>query len=412
VRIDDDGATWLCHRCEWRGGIGPDREQSYRCREKREAPPDPEQYLTLAPWGLDLWEQCSSILPGTPAATYLDWRCCIVPPGDLRWHADLVDRASGYHGPAMVGLVTDVLTGEPMNLHRTWLAPDGRGKAPIDKPRRRLRGHRSTGVIRLWPDSEVTMGIAVGDGREAIECSGEACFDALWGETEDPAEEVLKPRLVAAGADCRRITFITPKAFAEIDRRKFIKQRSTKLIVLSPFLSYLEGLQNINAELEVRGALEKLLADIAGTGCALLGVAHANKKADLAAIERIIGSVAFTNFVRSVLLIAPNKHNDEEASHRLVHAKHNLSIKGDDLLFTPRHVGEDPTDQFVKLDWSVPVNGNIDADAMFDRGKPHADGKAKRFSKYGARMYVSQKIGPFSAVLRPNPERKTNHERQ
>jgi len=199
----------------------------------------------------------------------------------------------------------------------------------------------------------------------------------LWGETEDPMEEVLKPRLVASGANCKLVTFANPEAFAQMDRRKFIKERGTRLIVLSPFLSFLEGLQNINAELEVRAILERLLADIAGTGCAILGVAHANKKADLAAIERIMGSVAFVNFVRSVLLIAPNRSEDDEATHRLCHAKHNLSVKGDDLLFTPRHVGEDPTDQFVKLEWSKPVNGNVDADGLFDRHSAKANGKAK-----------------------------------
>jgi hypothetical protein len=196
----------------------------------------------------------------------------------------------------------------------------------------------------------------------------------LWGETEDPREKVLKPRLVAAGADAKRYTFITPKGFAELNRRKFIRQRSTRLIVLSPFVSFLAGLQNMNAELEVRAILERLLNDIKGTGCAILGIAHTNKKADLAAIERLLGSIAFSNFVRSVLLIAPNESEDDEASHRLVHAKHNLSIKGGDLLFTPKHVGEDQTDQFVKLEWSTPINGNVDVDGLFDRqrtnGKP------------------------------------------
>jgi AAA domain len=199
----------------------------------------------------------------------------------------------------------------------------------------------------------------------------------LWGETEDPREEVLKPRLVAAGANCKLVTFITQRGFAEMDRRKFLQQRGTKMIVLSPFISFLEGLQNMNAELEVRGLLQKLLADVAGTGCAIMGVAHANKKADLAAIERLLGSVAFVNFVRSVLLIAPIKREEEEATHRLCHAKHNLSIKGNDLLFTPKHVGEDPTDQFVKLEWSKPVNGNVDADSIFDWHKPKANGKTK-----------------------------------
>src|SRR5690606_17647378 len=53
-----------------------------------------------------------------------------------------------------------------INLHRTWLAPDGRSKAPIDKPRRLLKGHRSNSEIRLWPDAEVTTGLVVGEGIE------------------------------------------------------------------------------------------------------------------------------------------------------------------------------------------------------------------------------------------------------
>jgi len=199
----------------------------------------------------------------------------------------------------------------------------------------------------------------------------------LWGETEDPREEVLKPRLVAAGANCKLVTFITPRGFAELDRRKFIEERGTKMIVLSPFISFLEGLQNMNGELEVRAHLGNLLADVASTGCAILGVAHANRKADLAAIERLLGSVAFVNFVRSVLLIAPNKNEEEEATHRLCHAKHYLSIKGNDLLFTPKHVGEDPTDQFVRLEWSHPVNGNVDPDALFDRHNQKTNGETK-----------------------------------
>ena len=48
--------------------------------------------------------------------------------------------------------------------------------------------------------------------------------------------EHLLDRMVAAGVDCKKVTFITPKGFAELDRRKFILDRRTRLIVLSPFL--------------------------------------------------------------------------------------------------------------------------------------------------------------------------------
>jgi hypothetical protein len=180
VRIEDDGAaTWICHRCNWRGGIGPERsEQPTRpAPARQERQPEPDRYDTLAPWGARLWASCPPIEPGTVAAQYLEYRRCIIPPGDdLRWHADLEDRVSGYRGPALVALVTDILTGEPINLHRTWLAADGSGKAPIEKPRRLLKGHRSRGIIRLWPDDEVTMGLVLGEG---IETCLAAAFEGL-----------------------------------------------------------------------------------------------------------------------------------------------------------------------------------------------------------------------------------------
>ena len=85
--------------------------------------------------------------------TLLEGRGCLLPSdhAHLRWHPDHTDLASGYTGPALIALVTDAETGEPINLHRTWLAEDGSGKAPIDRPRRLLKGHCSRGVIRLWP---------------------------------------------------------------------------------------------------------------------------------------------------------------------------------------------------------------------------------------------------------------------
>ena len=182
VRIDHDGATWTCHRCEWKGGIGPERsERRAKTAHRRQGrQPEPEHHVTLSPWGLTLWDQCSSILPGTPAANYLHQRCCIVPPGDLRWHPDLLDRISGYRGPALVGLVADALTGEPINLHRTWLQPDGSGKASIDNPRRLLKGHRSRGVIRLWPDEEITLGLVLGEGVETCLAAALESLTPVW----------------------------------------------------------------------------------------------------------------------------------------------------------------------------------------------------------------------------------------
>ncbi|MGH8431186.1 MAG: DUF7146 domain-containing protein, partial [Solimonas sp.] len=65
--------------------------------------------------------------------------------------------------PAMIAAVTD-LSGAITGAHRTWLAPDGFGKAPVDTPRRamgRLLGH----AVRFGAADDV---LAAGEGIETM----------------------------------------------------------------------------------------------------------------------------------------------------------------------------------------------------------------------------------------------------
>jgi phage/plasmid primase-like uncharacterized protein len=79
---------------------------------------------------------------------------------------DTLKHPAGYIGPALVALISDTLTGEPLSLHRTWIKPDG-SKAAVDPPRLLLKGHPiSGGVIRLWPDEAVTTGLGIAEGIE------------------------------------------------------------------------------------------------------------------------------------------------------------------------------------------------------------------------------------------------------
>lgn len=65
--------------------------------------------------------------------------------------------------PAMIAAVTD-LAGRITGAHRTWLAPDGSGKAPVDTPRRAmgsLLGH----AVRFGTADDV---LAAGEGIETM----------------------------------------------------------------------------------------------------------------------------------------------------------------------------------------------------------------------------------------------------
>lgn len=161
VTVDDRGGVAHCFRCGYR-----ETTQGEAIRgtvQPRQVQPKHE---TLSEHGLELWNACSRI--AGEARAYLEARSCVVPPadGDLRWHPSLKHPPSGMVGPALVARVTDAVDRRPLTLHRTWICADG-NKAPVEPARMLLGGHRkSGGVVRLWPDEDVTTGLGFAEGIE------------------------------------------------------------------------------------------------------------------------------------------------------------------------------------------------------------------------------------------------------
>jgi hypothetical protein len=108
-------------------------------------------------------------IPGTLVETYLRSRgiTTLHGTGSLRFHPRCYYRSDEHSPteswPAMIASVTD-LSGGITGAHRTWLAPDGSGKAPIDTPRRAM-GHLLGHAVRFGVAHEV---MAAGEGIETI----------------------------------------------------------------------------------------------------------------------------------------------------------------------------------------------------------------------------------------------------
>lgn len=123
----------------------------------------------LSDYGRRVWSDARP-LAGTVGAAYLLARRCVVPPadGDLRFHPARKHPHGDYIGPALVALVTDAVTGEPISLHTTFICADGTKPANLPGPARLLLGgHRKAGgCVRLWPDEAVTTGLGIGEGIE------------------------------------------------------------------------------------------------------------------------------------------------------------------------------------------------------------------------------------------------------
>lgn len=166
LKIDADASGVLhCFRCSLVESFWPERRavahQSPNFKPKVHA--QKPQYRGLSDWGLGLWNKTQD-LSGV-AAQYLSSRKCVVPAyGDLRWHPSL-RHPSGFEGPALVALISDVMTNEPLSLHQTWIT--SKGKADIETPRLLLGNHSiDGGVIRIWPDKDVHGVLGIAEGIE------------------------------------------------------------------------------------------------------------------------------------------------------------------------------------------------------------------------------------------------------
>jgi phage/plasmid primase-like uncharacterized protein len=109
---------------------------------------------------------------GSPVETYLQHRGVRLPDEPvIRFHPQCPRKEGRL--PAMVALMTDPATGQPCAVHRTFLLPDGTGKAAVPKPKMMLG---PAGVIRLADPIAEGLGLA-----EGIETALSAMQAIGWG---------------------------------------------------------------------------------------------------------------------------------------------------------------------------------------------------------------------------------------
>ena len=124
---------------------------------------------------LAIWRSAISA-DGTLVETYLQSRGLYLPQSPvLRFRAAL-KYPSGGRWPAMVSLVTRGSDGAPLAIHRTFLAVDGTGKAPVD-PAKMMLGPCSGGAVRLANPTNLLM---VGEGIETCLAAMQATGNPAW----------------------------------------------------------------------------------------------------------------------------------------------------------------------------------------------------------------------------------------
>jgi len=140
---------------------------------RRDPDPEPRLRTPSAPTGSSESARrlfaMSQPIAGTIVESYLRGRgiAALHGAGSLRFHPCCYYRPDPYSPtetwPAMIAAVSD-LAGQIVGAHRTWLDPSGRGKAPVDTPRRAM-GHLLGNAVRFDVANDV---MAAGEGIETM----------------------------------------------------------------------------------------------------------------------------------------------------------------------------------------------------------------------------------------------------
>ena len=139
----------------------------------------------------------------------------------LRYHPKLKHQSKS-EWPAMISLITHALTGEPMGVHRTFLALDGSSKAPVEKPKMML-GRASGGVIQLGKaDNSILVGEGIETCLSGMLATGIPAWVAMSAgglRTLDLPSEITRVTVLADGDNGRKALLLCSRAMGYEGRR-------------------------------------------------------------------------------------------------------------------------------------------------------------------------------------------------
>jgi len=196
---------------------------------------------------------------------------------------------------------------------------------------------------------------------------------------EDDVSFIIRPRLEAAGADLSKVYFLgypvpgDDTEFDPVDRLDTVADEleqlveeigDVELISIDPITDYV-GTIDMYRDNQVRDLLHPFARIAARHRLALVYVLHLNKKTDLQAKHRGLGSVAFRNVTKSSLLVAMSK--DQPDWRLLVQEKRNLTPHRRAVAF---RLVPAPRSAWPQVEWISGWQENVDIDELLTPSKP------------------------------------------
>lgn len=245
----------------------------------------------------------------------------------IRAGKELNELEADDEQPLAITRASDV---RPLNIKWAWdhliplrkttllVGPEGIGK----------------GLLFAWLAARLTNGELAGDllGKPST---------VLMASREDDPADTLVPRLMAAGADLSRVAFLKlhklPDDVKRLERR--MEMEAARVVLIDTVSSYI-GDVNEDKDARVRQVLDPLTELAARIEAALVLLRHVNKRSEAEALQRVLGSRAWSAAPRSVLFFGREPHAREERGPDRILAQGKINVGRDDVPSRLFHVKE------------------------------------------------------------------------
>ncbi len=159
--------------------------------------------------------------------------------------------------------------------------------------------------------------------------------NVIYQTAEDGLGDTIKPRLLAAGADCSRVLVIDdreqPLTMLDVRLEEAIMQTKARMVVLDPIQGFLGTDVDMHRANEIRPLMKRVAVLAEKYHCAIILIGHMNKNSNGKSSYRGLGSIDFQAAARSVLIVGRLK--DEPETRVMCHVKSSLAPEGRSVAF-------------------------------------------------------------------------------
>lgn len=159
--------------------------------------------------------------------------------------------------------------------------------------------------------------------------------NVIYQTAEDELGDTIKPRLLAAGADCSRVLVIDdreqPLTMLDVRLEEAIMQTKARMVVLDPIQGFLGTDVDMHRANEIRPLMKRMAVLAEKYHCAIILIGHMNKNSNGKSSYRGLGSIDFQAAARSVLIVGRLK--DEPETRVMCHVKSSLAPEGKSVAF-------------------------------------------------------------------------------